>query len=76
MDPDDAGRRALLLAPMLAAIAQVLPAGAKASPLDPAQTIIRLPPDHHWVPNKGYPERSVDMCPLTGDTTQPGWKAV
>lgn len=66
--PLDADRRALLLAPLLATFA----ASAEASPLNPQQTIIRPPADHQWIPNKGYPERSVDMCPLTGDTNQPG----
>ncbi len=66
--PLDTDRRALLLAPLLATLA----ATAEASPLNPAQTIIRPPADHPWIPNKGYPERSVDMCPLTGDTNQPG----
>ena len=66
--PLDADRRALLLAPLLATLA----ASAEASPLNPQQTIIRPPADHQWIPNKGYPEHSVDMCPLTGDINQPG----
>lgn len=69
MDPIQADRRALLLVPLLAALPV---ASASASPLNPAQTIIRMPADHAWIPNKGYPERSVDMCPLFGDTNQPG----
>jgi hypothetical protein len=66
--PLESDRRALLLVPLLAALASK----AEASPLNPAQTIIRPPADHRWIPNKGYPERSVDMCPLSGDTNQPG----
>ena len=72
MDPIQESRRGLLLAPLLAALPAALAGTALASPLDPAQTIIRLPANHVWVPNKGYPEHSVDMFPLTGDTTQPG----
>jgi len=72
MDPIQPGRRDLLLAPLLAALPMALASTASASPLDPAQTIIRPPAEHAWTPNKGYPERSVDMCPLVGDTNQPG----
>ncbi len=72
MDPIQESRRSLLLAPLLAALPAAFADTAWATPLNPAQTIIRLPADHVWIPNKGYPERSVDMCPLTGDTTQPG----
>lgn len=72
MDPIQESRRSLLLAPLLAALPAAFADTAWATPLNPAQTIIRLPPDHVWIPNKGYPKRSVDMCPLTGDTTQPG----
>ena len=39
---------------------------------NPAQTSIQLPDAHHWIPNQGYPERSVDMCPLVGSTTEAG----
>lgn len=65
---DDQHRLALLLLPLLAA----LPGLARASPLNPAQTIIRPPADHEWVPNKGYSAKGVDMCPLTGGTNEPG----
>lgn len=70
MEPNS--RRDLLLAPLLAALPLALTQAAAASPLDPAQTIIRPPAEHAWVPNPGYPERSVDMCSLAGDTTKPG----
>ncbi len=63
---EDQYRRALLLLPLLAALP------AQASPLDPTQTIIRPPGEHEWIPNKGYPAHSVDMCPLTGSTNEPG----
>ena len=72
MDPVQESRRTLLMAPLLAALPAALASAASASPLDPAQTIVRPPADHPWLPNPGYPERSVDMCPLTGDTTKPG----
>ncbi len=72
MDPIQAGRRDLLLAPLLAALPVALASAASASPLDAAQTIIRLPAEHAWLPNKGHPERSVDMCPLIGETNQAG----
>jgi hypothetical protein len=61
-------RRDVLLATMLAALAT----DAAASPLNPAQTIIEPPDKHDWLPNKGYPDHSVDMCPLAGSTTEPG----
>ena len=72
MDPIQPARRDLLLAPIAAALPFALMSAAAASPIDPAQTIIRLPAAHTWTPNPGYPERSVDMCPLTGSTTAPG----
>jgi hypothetical protein len=61
---------------MLAALASNLPAGflesAAASPLNPAQTIIRPPGQLQWKPNPAFSEPSVDNCLLTGDTTQSG----
>jgi hypothetical protein len=72
MDAQQAGRRTMLLGPIAAALPLALMAAAQASPPDPAQTIIRLPAAHDWIPNKGLPERSVDMCPLTGSPTAPG----
>ena len=58
----------MLLATMLAAVATE----AQASPLNPAQTIIQPADQRKWVPNKGYPARSVDMCLLAGSLTEPG----
>jgi hypothetical protein len=61
---------------MLAALVSSLPIGvggsAAATPLNPAQTIIRLPGHLQWKANSAFPEPSVENCPLTGDTTQPG----
>jgi hypothetical protein len=34
--------------------------------------IVRSIPDLPWVPSKGYPERSVDRCTLTGDINGSG----
>lgn len=66
-------RRDVLLASVMASFAAAtLPRNAHASPLDPAQTII-LPSDQlNWAANKGYPDRSVDMCPLTGSIAETG----
>lgn len=65
----NASRRDLLLASLLAA----LPAsGASASPIDRAQTIIKLPNELLWKPNSNSPPRISDACLLTGDTTASG----
>jgi hypothetical protein len=64
-------RRELLLASLMAA----LPLGlgdAAASPLDPAQTIIKPPGDLIWKAAAGNPPRSVENCVLAGDPTAPG----
>jgi hypothetical protein len=61
---------------MFAALLSSLPAGltqtAAASPLDPAQTIIRPPSDLTWKSNAAFPEPSVDNCPLAGSATETG----
>jgi hypothetical protein len=61
---------------MLAALASSLPIGfagsASASPLDPAQTIIRPPGQLQWKSNSAFSEPSVESCPLTGDINQFG----
>jgi hypothetical protein len=66
-----ASRRDLLLTSLLAAL-PLAASGAVASPIDPAQTIIKLPDALQWKSNPAYPERSVDMCPLMGDPEAPG----
>lgn len=66
-----ASRRDLLLASLLT----TLPLGvsdASASPLNPAETIIKLPNELQWTPNPSNPPRSSDGCSLTGSTTAPG----
>ncbi len=72
MPPSDASRREVLLASVLASIPLLLAEGASASPLNPGETIIKPPDSLTWIPNKGYPEHSVDMCPLAGSTTESG----
>jgi hypothetical protein len=72
MNTLEAGRRAMLLTPLLAVMTEAMISEAQASPLNPAQTIIQPPAEHVWKPNPGYPANSVDMCPLAGETTQPG----
>jgi len=61
---------------MLGALIASLPLGfldsAAASPLNPDQTITRLPGELEWRSNPAFSEPSVDMCPLTGDINQPG----
>jgi hypothetical protein len=62
-------RRELLLATLLAA----LPAAAEASPINPKQTIVRLPEQITWHPGRpDSPPRSVEMAPLFGATDKPG----
>ncbi len=65
-------RRDLLLATLLSSLPAAFIEGAAASPLNPAQTIIRPPDKLEWKSNPAFPEPSVDMCPLFGDTNQPG----
>ena len=61
---------------MVAALASALPIGfaanAAASPLNPGQTIIRLPGQLQWKPNPAFSEPSVENCQLTGDVTRAG----
>ena len=72
----DATRRDLLLASVMAA---ALPLGislgspvASASPINTAETIIKLPADLAWKPNPNNPPRSSDSCALTGAPAEPG----
>ena len=72
----DANRRDLLLASVMTA---ALPfgisfsvSGASASPINPAETIIKLPADLAWKPNPNNPPRSSDSCALAGSPTEPG----
>jgi hypothetical protein len=72
----DANQRDLLLASVMTA---ALPfgisfsvSGASASPINPAETIIKLPADLAWKPNPNNPPRSSDSCALAGSPTEPG----
>ena len=46
--------------------------GAAASPIDPAQTIIKLPAELQWKANPNNPPKSSESSVLTGDPMQPG----
>jgi hypothetical protein len=67
----DAIRRDLLLKSLLMALPLTL-SSAVASPINPAQTVIKLPDALQWKPSAAYPQRSVDMCPLAGDVNESG----
>jgi hypothetical protein len=64
-------RRDLLLASLAAAMPFGI-SGAAASPLNPAQTMIKPPDELPWKPNPAYPPHSSDRCMLTGDDKTPG----
>jgi hypothetical protein len=60
---------------LLASFAALLPLGlgeASASPIDPNQTIIKLPGELAWRSNPANPARSVESCVLAGDPTAAG----
>jgi len=60
---------------LVASLAALLPLGladATASPIDPAQTIIKLPGELAWRSNPANPARSVESCVLAGDPTATG----
>jgi hypothetical protein len=68
----EANRRSLLLTSLLAAMPFASSNGS-ASPINPAQTIIKLPTDLQWKKsNPNYPDGSADACLLAGDINQPG----
>ena len=73
---DTASRRELIAASLLGAmppaLGPILADTARASPLNPEQTIIRVPDRLAWRPTAGYPERSSDRCALTGDVNGTG----
>lgn len=72
MDDLSASRRDLLLTSLLAALPLGLADAAGASPINPAQTIIRKPDELKWKSDPKNPEKSVDMCPLVGATNKSG----
>jgi hypothetical protein len=65
-------RRDLMLAALASSLPIALAESAAASPLNPAQTIIRPLNQLQWKSNPAYPEPSVDNCLLTGSPTEPG----
>lgn len=62
-------RRDLLAGSLLAAL---LPVMARASTLDPAETILTLPADIPWKRRPDYPENSVTSAPLFGSRSGHG----
>ena len=65
-------RRGLLLAPLLAALPGLAVGEARASELNPTQTII-TPHDHiDWKTRPNWPKDSVAQANLFGDINQPG----
>jgi hypothetical protein len=69
---ESARRREILLAALVAALPIELAETASATPLNPEQTIIRLPAQLQWKSNPAFSEPSVDNCLLSGDPTRPG----
>jgi hypothetical protein len=67
----DQSRRDLLLTSLLMAM-PLAASAAVASPLNPAQTIIKMKDDLSWKSDPANPERSVDMSPLFGATNSEG----
>lgn len=65
-------RREVLLASLLASLSLPFMESAEASPLNPAQTIIRLPAQLQWKSNTAFSEPSVDNCLLVGDPNHAG----
>jgi hypothetical protein len=68
----DATRRGLLLAPLLAALPLALPLDARASGIDPAQTAVTLPDAIRWTPWQGLPPHSGEVATLYGGLDKPG----
>jgi hypothetical protein len=62
-------RRDLLVAPLLAAL---IPVMARASILDPAETILTLPVNIPWKLRPDYPKDSVTSAPLFGSRSGSG----
>jgi hypothetical protein len=65
-------RRDVIFAALASSLPISLADSAAASPLNPEQTIIRLPGQLQWKSNHAFAEPSVDNCVLTGDVNQPG----
>ena len=67
-----AQRRDILAASLMTALPFLLARTAHASPINPAQTIAKLPPELVFTKSNGAPDRSVENCDLFSDPTQPG----
>jgi hypothetical protein len=65
-------RRALLIAPLIAALPRALLAGVASAAPDPAMTIVTLPDQLVWARNPDFPEMSVEQAPLWGKTSEAG----
>jgi len=65
-------RREILLTAFASALPVTLAVTASATPLNPEQTIIRLPEQLQWKSNHAFSEPSVDNCLLAGDPNRPG----
>lgn len=65
-------RRDLLLAPLLAALPQLLAAGAAEAAPDPTKTIVVPAKDIVFEPALGAPPKSVEMAELYSKSSQPG----
>jgi len=65
-------RREILLTALISALPTGFVGSASATPLNPEQTIIRLPGQLTWKSNPAFPEPSVDNCLLAGDPNHSG----
>lgn len=65
-------RREMLLGALVSALPIALAESVTATPLNPAETIIRLRAQLSWKSNSAFSEPSVDNCLLTGNPIQPG----
>jgi hypothetical protein len=65
-------RRDALLASFSAALLPLAFREASASPIDPNQTIIKLPGELAWKASANNPPESVESCPLFGDPAAGG----
>lgn len=65
-------RREILLTALVSALPIELAETASATPLNPEQTIIRVPGELQWKSNPAFSEPSVDNCSLVGEPTKPG----
>ncbi len=64
-------RRDVLLTSLLAAL-PLTPTGVAASPLNPAQTIVKATDVLQWETQPSFPPGSADICPLTENSSAPG----